>query len=246
MNKAPLVFFTAFMFCALTVVPAMAVPTYGFRCITNNSATNAENGEANLFVEVSDDGIDAGVSYVGFTFYNTTPTYSSGEATSSPSITRVFFDDGTLLGIASHDESSGVSFFEKKDNKHELPGWNEVDPPFKTTANFYSNADPPTYHNGVNSGEWLKITFELLNGNTYADTLAALHVGFTGEFYVDPQGKNRDLGGNLIDVLRIGIHVQGFQDGGSESFVAVPAPGALLLGSLGVGVVGWLRRRRTL
>jgi len=186
--------------------PAYAVP-YGFTCITNNSSSgDCTTGENQLSVDVT----SAEGGQVLFTFKNI--------GLNASSIADVYFDDGTLLDIATILNYTGVVFSEGA-SPSDLPGGNTITPAFVTTQGFLADSDPPAQPNGVNPGESLGIQFSLQSGQTFEDTINALSDGS----------------------LRIGIHVQGFADGESESFVnrppdQVPEPSTLLL--LGSGLVG--------
>lgn len=214
------IFKAGLLVSTITVFSQAQAALFGFGCITGNSSANCTTGESQLFVEVSDAGwnIDTGYNQVLFTFTNSGPNASS--------IADIYFDDGTLLGIASIDNSSDGVSFSQGANPGNLPGGNEIG--FETTAGFLADSDAPVQPNGVNPGEYLGITFDLLSGVTYTDTILALQ--------------------SATD-LRIGIHVQGFADGGSESFVnnvtVVPVPAAIWLFGTGlIGLIGVARRKK--
>jgi hypothetical protein len=143
---------------------------------------------------------------VRFQFANAGPAASS--------ITDVYFDDaenGALLQLAVILDSAPFVDFEKGATPRNLPGASQASPRFETTNGFSADSESPTQPSGVNPGESLGILFSLRSGKSFADVLASLGDGS----------------------LRIGIHVQGFAGGGSESYVNVPEPDAL-------GVLGLL------
>lgn len=210
----------ALLLGASMTAPASAA-TYGFDCITNTNAANCGIGASQLFVDIT----AAGSNQALFTFYNI--------GAGASSITDVYFDDGTLLGIASVVNGGGVSFASPA-NPGNLPGANNLAPAFQTTAGFSADSNPPVQPSGVNPGETVGILFDLQAGKSFADVLNAINLaGATGG-------------------LRIGAHVQGFSGGGSESFVntpqqvALPVPEAsqwmMLLAGVGLIAVRTLRR----
>lgn len=189
--------------------PASAA-ALGFGCISNNIASDCTIAEAQMSVDVT----DPGAGLVLFTFSNVGPAASS--------ITDVYFDDGSLLGIALVINYAGVDFSQIA-TPGNLPAANNASPPFVTTAGFSADSNPPVQPNGVNPGQMLAIQFNLQGGQTYADVLSELADG----------------------TLRIGIHVQGFSSLGSESLVSVPEPAAFGLLGLGLGALALRRQRRS-
>jgi hypothetical protein len=187
---------------------AQASVIYNFTDITHNDPAAAAAGEAQLFVTIA----QAGASTVSFTFHN--------EGSAPMSITDIYFQDGPILGLATIIDGPGTDFSPGV-QPHNLPGANNISPPFQATEVFSAQSQPPVQPSGVNPGEELELVYTLISGKTVADI-------------------QRDLDSGA---LRIGLHVQGFASGTSESFVnRVPTPGAIAI--LGVGGLLVLRRRR--
>lgn len=183
--------------------------TFDFACITGNIAGDCAIGEAQLTVDVT----DAGAGQVRFDFYNSGPSASS--------ITDVYFDDGSILGIATIINTPTMVEFSAGASPPNLPGANGASPAFVATAGFSVDSDPPVQPLGVNPGEMLGLVYDLIGGQDFNDVIAELSDG----------------------TLRIGIHVQGYGTGGSESFVNnVPEPSTALL--LATGLCGLAMRRR--
>jgi len=195
--------------CVLAAASSVSAATFGFYSITNNNLVDAGIGEAQFFVDVTN-----GSESATFTFRNEGPLTAV--------ITEIYFDDGTLLGISSIIDNPPSVDYVQGASPSNLPGANNISPPFQVTAGFLAEPTSPPFQSGVGPGEQVAIVFDLMNGGTLQDVIDELHDG----------------------TLRIGIRGQGFDGGGSEAFVNLPEPTSMALLTMGIAALVSRRRSR--
>jgi hypothetical protein len=199
--------------CAVLIPGNPLQASYQLEIFTSNGAYY-DSPDVDTYVVVSS---RPELEVVDFTFYN--------ESLISSSLAGIYFDNGSLLGIAAITNGPGTSFSQPA-TPGDLPGGSQLDPPFLTTNEFCIDGDPPVSHNGVNPTEpgdpleWVRVTFELIDDGTLSAVVDELKSG----------------------ELRIGVHVMSLPDGSSESAVNVPAPGTFVL--LGLGGLALLKGKR--
>jgi hypothetical protein len=155
-----------------------------------------------------------GTTGASFTFSNSGPLASS--------ITDIYFVNDPLLfgnGVTIVN-GAGVSF-----SAGATPGGLPGGTPFgfaEGAVVFSADSDSPVQPNGVNPGESVTIILALLGGVDFDDVISAL----------------------LAGTLQLGIHVQGINGDGSDSYIAAtPLPGAIPLFATGLAALGLLRWR---
>jgi hypothetical protein len=177
------------------------------------------NSPSDVAQQLSVDVSSAGSGLARFRFLNSAEIVSS--------ITDIYFDAATWLSIDSLIGSAGVAFSPNA-SPPDLPGGNNATPPFVATVGLTADSDPPPFHNGIDSSsEYLDVLLAYDDGSwAFSDILAGLDDGS----------------------MRVGVHVQGIgPEGQSDSFInypnPVPAPGAAILGLVGLSIASRAGRR---
>lgn len=222
---------------------AAAVYTYDFK-MSGGAYSSLAWVSSHLFVEVTENSSTA-ANDVLFKFTNEIPILNPAMP---PSVAYLYFDTGTgpysglFTGMSVTETSGGVNFVPRTPPTSS-PFFDAV-APFTPDYKFGLSSTFPLDNpiNGINPGEYAVLSTTLNSGMTFADLISAMNVGTNANAATAAAG------------LRVGVFT--YYNAGTQrddaahvtnslvSVASVPLPAAWPMMMAGLGLMGFVARRR--
>lgn len=220
-------------------VPAQAVVyDFDYQVWGNSSIPLVHAAGSQVFVEVTED-FSTSANDVLFKFTNTIPHSTS-------KIVNIFFDTGVytdmFAGMSIWEQSTGV-LLTMPGNLLTMSIMNSFDTTFTEDYTVGRGAGYPADMsiNGINPGEYLILKASLGTGKSFSDVINAMNIG------IDDNQAIAQTGLRISEIVHEIWGVPADDDHGAfvtANVIAVPEADAWVMMLAGIGLIGFMARRR--